>query len=435
MSKTVFSFIKKNPIVFFVLYGITIRSTVLFFYKIPTLFPDSDGYIELAQKISTFSLQGYDGTRNPGYPLLISALNNSLQLTVFIQFIIGILTTILCYKISFLLLNNKRIAFLTTFLYSSLVHVVFFETAILTESFTFFLISYFFYFILKNNFENSSFKQDLVLSFLLGLLILVKPFYIFFPFLIFIAYSFNNFNLKKIISRKVVLFIFPLITFLGWSYVNKMNTGYFVSTTLYGFNMAQNCVYFAEKTPDEYKVIGTIYAKYREKTIRENGNVAMSIWKAQIELSEKTNLSFVDLSNTLSQYSKATIKQNPIEYLKQVIVSWWDFWKTNLYWDETNFKSKNAKIFFEKLWYVEHFPLRLFKLLFLLTIPFQVFTFFKTKKINPVLLITLFIFCASILQAMVTYGTNSRFSYPFEFLIVVLVLAQIMNFLKVYKKN
>jgi hypothetical protein len=108
MSKLVVSLIKKNPISFLVIYGIIIRLTVLFFYQIPTLYPDSDGYIELAKKISTFSLNGYDGSRSLGYPLLISLANNSLQTTVIIQFLLGIFTSIFCYKIAFELLENKK---------------------------------------------------------------------------------------------------------------------------------------------------------------------------------------------------------------------------------------------------------------------------------------------------------------------------------------
>jgi hypothetical protein len=131
-----------------------------------------------------------------------------------------------------------------------------------------------------------------------------------------------------------------------------------------------------------------------------------------------------DLSSKLSDYSKATIRLNPNGYLRQIFISWWNFWKTNLYLNEVNFKSKNAKNFYNSLWFIEHFPLRLFKLFFLLTIPFQLIVFFKEKKIEVVFLFTIMIFVTSILQALVTYGTNSRFSYPFEFLIVVIVLAQ-----------
>lgn len=46
-----------------------------------------------------------------------------------------------------------------------------------------------------------------------------------------------------------------------------MNTGYFVPTTFYGFNIAQNCVHFAEKVPEKYALISGIYVRQREKTI------------------------------------------------------------------------------------------------------------------------------------------------------------------------
>ena len=74
----------KNPIRNIVIFGILLRAFFfLIFYTSVTIFPDSDGYIELSKLISDFNLKGYHGLRSPGYPLIISVFNQNLYLVVF----------------------------------------------------------------------------------------------------------------------------------------------------------------------------------------------------------------------------------------------------------------------------------------------------------------------------------------------------------------
>ena len=157
--------------------------------------------------------------------------------------------------------------------------------------------------------KQQSIRKEFYFSLILGFLVLVKPFFVYLPFLIYGLFTLKNFSIKNIINKRIVLLIFPVLMYLGWSYVNKVNTGFFVSTTYLGMNLSQNCVYFAEKAPKEYQWIAKPYAEYREKTLSENRNVAMSLWNAYGEghVFDQYNLTFSQLTNEFQKYAKLPI--------------------------------------------------------------------------------------------------------------------------------
>jgi len=188
-------------------------------------------------------------------------------------------------------------------------------------------------------------------------------------------------------------------------------------------------VNFAEKTTPEYAEIGNIYAKYR-RSGNYKKEMAMTIWEAEPELMEKTGLSFPDLSAKLYDYSIATIKENPLDYMKQVFVSWRDFWKTSLYWEYHSVAVPHADKAILYICYAERILLQMIKILFILLIPYNIVRAARDRKLSAPLIISVVIFTASILQALITYGTNSRFSFPFELLIVLSVVANVAYYKK-----
>lgn len=419
-------FLYKKPLLTLVIWGVLYRLAIVFFYGHITVFPDSDGYKMLGQLLADANLSGYDGTRSPGYPILLALLGSPVLL-VALQMIIGIGSSVLVFKNLKLLKFSRGTALIVALSLDSLLHVVFYETCILTESLTLFLILLIFNILLDGYFEKKSLRIEFFISLTIAYLVLVKPFYIFLPLVIYGFYILKNFHRSAFLDFKILIVVIPVTTILSWSYVNKINTGYFVPTTFYGFNIAQNCVHFAENAPEKYALIADIYVRHREKTIREGGDVAMSIWSAYPELREKTGLSLPDLSFELQRFSEAAIKSNPGAYLKQVAVSWSDFWRTGIYWNASEFRIKKAAPVFISIWNIEHYILRLFKIAFLLNVPFLVYAFIKNRKFSPEIIISTIIITTSLLQAFSTYGTNSRFSYPFESLMVFVVLLQVKN--------
>lgn len=420
----------KNPIRNIVFFGILIRAFFfLIFYTSVTIFPDSDGYIELSKLISDFNLKGYHGLRSPGYPLIIAFFNQNLYLVVLFQFCIGILSTIFCYKTLINFKFNLKASFLISLLLGSFINVVFYETNILVETIVLFFISILFYLMSDNILERLRFKNLIGLSLFFGFLVLIKPFYAFLPFLLFAFLVIKKPTFKTVFSKNIILVVFSLIAYYGWSYVNKVNTDYFAPTSYYGLTNAQNCVYFAEKTPKEFNWISKPYVYYREKAILENKDVSMAIWFAYEDGAfDKYNLTFQELSFELGKFAKVAIKENPGEYLKQVVFrSWFNFWKPTFKYNDEKFNFKYANKICVGIWYFQRVFLILFRISFLLLVPFYIYQFFKNRELTNEIIIVAIVFGNSVLQAIVTFGTNDRYSFPFEFIMIILVLMFLKN--------
>ncbi|GGZ47533.1 glycosyltransferase family 39 protein [Mesonia mobilis] len=423
--------IHKKHISYILGIGLLVRLITFFvFYTQATIYPDSRGYLELAERLISLDLSGYSGKRSPGYPLLIAIAQAEVYVVVFMQFALGLLSAVFWYKTLPQLKVNKKLSFYTTLFLSTLLNVIFFETAILVETFTVFLFSWaIFRIVSSQNQSENSIKTELFTGLLLGLLTLVKPFYAFVPFLFYGFYILQHFKLKSFLNKKLLLLVFPLMAYFGWSYVNQLNTGYFVSTTFLGLNTAQNCVRFAEKSPEEYRWISDPYVEYREKSIEENRNLAMTIWYAYEDGAwDAYNLGFNDFSNELGKFARATIKENSIDYVKQVIFySWLDFWKPVIYWHYDQFNFKHANQFYVLIWFAQKTILSLVRLSFLISIPLLLIKDIKNRKLSISSQLSLLVLAASVLQALVTYGTNSRFSFPFEFIMVFVVITFIQQ--------
>ncbi len=423
------SWIEDNPVKTIILTGIFIRVLIAVLYQHITIYPDSADYINLAERILKLNFAGYGGERSPGYPLLLAATNLSYLLTVIIQSALGIASLVLAYKTALIIGINKKVSLFAAIGLSCYIPMIFFEFAILSETLTLFTITAIFYLFLSiwSGKRGNSYNWLLIAA--CGFLVLIKPFYVFLPVLLFVLLFFNRIPKSEILFKYIYIAVIPIVLFLGWSYVNKVNTGYFTSTTFYGFNLAQNCVGFAEKTTPEYAEIGLIYAKYRDEADSDK-ETAMTIWLAEPELREKTGLSFPDLSAELYDYSIATIKENPTDYLKQAFVSWCDFWKTSLYWEYNSAAVPYANDVILYICQAERIVLLLIKILFVLLIPYNIIRTVREKKLSPSFVISVVVVTASILQALITYGTNSRFSFPFEVLIVLSVAANWISFRK-----
>lgn len=406
------------------LFGIVVRLIMVFLFKSPTYLPDSHEFTFLTTRILKLNLIDYIGVRSPGYPMLMALGLRQYPVIVLYQFCIGIITSIIWYKTLLNLNFKSKHAFYITLFLSSFLHIYLYELSILAETLLLFMLSFIFYLISDNYLTDTSKKKNILMSLLIGYLVLVKPFFAFVPFIIYGFIILKNFSLKKLIQPKISIVFAALFCYFGWSYLNKVNTGYFVSTTFYGLNKAQTCVYFAENTTEEYKELAHIYAKHRELAIDENKDVAMSIWYAKDELMKTLEFdNFPDFSNYLGDYADATISMNQNLYWNQVFFSWKEFWRDGeVLWSFLNLRNENNLEKLQTIWEVQKYILLGFKFFFVILVPYYVFRFFINKKITFELLAITVIFAASVLQAIVTFGTNSRYSFPFEYLMIIVVI-------------
>lgn len=427
-ASKLFAFTKDVYVRKLILFGLLIRFIIILFYTNVTIYPDSSGFLELSDYLLNFDLSGYEGYRTIGYPFLIFLGFGNEWLVVIYQFFIGVYGSVVLYKTAVNLDFSSKFSFIISLISQSFLNVLFYETAILSESLTLFFMMLLMYEISKGYFSKTNLKSEIWMGFILGYLVLIKPFYAYIGFLIYGLSLLQDFKWNKIISKKIIILILPLFAYFGWSYVNKVNTGYFVSTTYFGLNLSQNCVYFAEKGPKEYDWIMKPYVKYREIYIEEDKDVAMTIWGAYETELQYSHTSLPDFSAELGKYAMATVQMNPKEYLKQVVCrSWVDFWKPAIYWNYNQFNFKYANMLFLLIWYFQLLLITVTTITFIVISLYYISDYFKTKIISFEFFGVLLVWVTSILQALVTYGTNAKYRFPFEFVILLVVILFFRN--------
>lgn len=386
--------------------------------------PDSWAFNHFVTELINNNFDDYVGERTPGYPYLVYLLNHDKILVVLVQMLMGIITAVFWFKTLLNLNFSHKIAFYVTLFSSLYLQNFFFETFILAETFMLLLNSIIFYFLLNNYFEKKQLVVEVILSILLAILILVKPFFIFYPFLIFALYLIKNFSFKKLVSVKLILFILPIYAYFSWCSFVEEKIGYFEPTAYFGLNLAQNCLYFAEKGPKEYDYIKQPYVKYREEMLQNGEDASMAIWKVWggQHLAPKYT-KFADVTNQFGKYAKATIATNLGDYFYYSITkSWFDFWKVFDMKPYMKFQDNAFNSIVSVINSIQMIIVMLLKFTFLLLSFYYLYDLIKNRKINAVMILLAFIHAAAILQALVVYGTNAKYAFPYEFFMLIVVL-------------
>lgn len=217
--------------------------------------------------------------------------------------------------------------------------------------------------------------------------------------------------------------------------MNEKENGYYALTPYLGINLAQTSVTFFDKYEGEHQKIKEIYVKHIQLSKQDaTKHLKSSIWYAYDELLLETGYNLPQLSNVLAVMSKELIAQNQQLYWKQVVVSFTDFWTNDLYWMRDDLTG--VSLFFFNVWrrFCKLFQL-IFNGLFLVAALITTYQFLFLKRKVPKMLTFCFstIIFASVTQAMIIYGDNSRFSfpfYPFIVLLTVYFISQQYNYFK-----
>ncbi len=386
--------------------------------------PDSWAFNHFVTELINDNFNDYVGERTPGYPYLIYLLNHDKNSVVLIQMLMGIVTAVFWFKTLLNLHFSQKFSFYVTLISSLYLQNFFFETFILAETFMLLLNSIVFYFLLNNYFNKKQIVVEVILSILLAILILVKPFFIFYPFLIFALYLIKNFSVEKLVSVKLIIFILPMYAYFSWCSFVEEKIGYFEPTAYFGLNLAQNCLYFAEKGPKEYDFIMKPYVKYREEMLQNNEDASMAVWKVlEGQHFAPKYTKFADVTNQLGKYAKATIANNLGDYFYYSITnSWFDFWKVFDMKPHMKFQDNAFNSVVSVINSIQMIVVLILKFAFLLLSFYYLYDLIKNRKINAVMILLAFIHAAAILQALVVYGTNAKYAFPYEFFMLVVIL-------------
>jgi hypothetical protein len=427
-------------------------------YK-PVAFSDTPSYRRLAEAVVRGFVK-YDGTRTPGYPVFMAIVGTDRNVWI-AQLVLGIATTLLLFYIGWKLTDRPWFGGMIGLVHTLNLGQLFFESSLLTESLTTFLLvltmAGMLVWLLFPH------KRSLWLAFLIGLVsvftLLVRPLFIYLPFLLLIfmwigikhkhssSYAsddqveITNHDSKNKHSHPVltmIAFLLPVVLFLGgWILFIYKNYGDLALTTMSGYHLIQHTGSFFEYVPDEYAPLRDTYIQYRDAHIAEYGTQTNTIWEAIPEMSRVSGYNFYDLSRVLAQISIQLILKHPLLFLKNAFIGWWMFWRTSFYWslDALRFSWLSSGITLAVQ--IQRLILFVTNLFFIFSSVFYVLSecfaairhipnLVPVRFINPakktyswLLLSTIWV--ASVLQTLLDHGDNPRFLVPLQSLVVLWV--------------
>jgi hypothetical protein len=432
------------------------RLIIILIYQ-PISYSDTPSYRRLAEAVIG-GFANYDGTRTPGYPVFL-ALVGSDQHVWIVQLLLGIATTLLLFYIGWKLTDKPWFGGLIALSHTLNLSQLFFESNLLTESLTTFLIvltmaGMLIWLVYPN-------KRSLWLAFFIGLVsvmtILVRPLFIYLPFylLVFlwigIKQKYSPTNIAREADNQVqkgqtiiyhhplqyvIAFSLPVVLLLGgWISFIHIHFGDWSLTTMTGYHLIQHTGGFFEYVPNEYASLRDTYIRYRDAHIAKYGTQTNTIWDAIPEMSRVSGYNFYDLSNVLTHISIQLILKHPFLFVKSAITGWWMFWHPSVYWsaDSLHFswlagglniviQIQRVILFFVNLIFI--FSSLYFVLSkYIATLRHKLFTlhirFVNHGQQAYFWLLLGTIWAASILQTLLDHGDNPRFLIPLQSLVVL----------------
>ncbi len=441
------NFLSRRPtlsaLILVVLVAVGIRGWLWFSYR-PVSYSDTHSYRRLANAIGNPQWKGYDGTRTPGYPLLMAWLGPD-QRVYLGQLIMGFAITLMLFYLGWQVSDNAWFGGLIALAHTLNLGQVFFEADLLTETPTTFWVML--------SLAGAAFwlyhpqRRSIWLVIGLGVTTtaaaLTRPLFIYLPFwiLLFLAFEGRRLHIRLPMIVRSMAFLLPVALLFG-VWLNFIHNRFhdWALTTMTGYHMMQHTGSYFEYVPDKYAAIRDTYIKYRDAQIAQHGTQANTIWDAIPELTKVSGMTFFDLNRTLERISMQLILKHPDLYLKACIEGWWMFWRPPFYWSADAFRSAGIGAAIRPVVLIERAALFGANLLFIFLSLAAAGLAVLPKKINlrwPLLYrlrsaasaLPAFAWClagtiwiASILQTLLDHGDNPRFLVPLQSLVVLWVL-------------
>ena len=424
----------------------------------PVSFSDTPSYRRLADTVLK-GFVGYDGTRTPGYPVFLALTGND-QRTWLAQLLLGVFTTLLLFYIGWKLTDKAWLGGLIALAHTLNLGQLFFESNLLTETLTTFLMVLTMAIVLVwlKRPTWRGFWLALFLGVTSTLTVLVRPLFIYLPFylLAFLLIeprlaspgklpddSENQAIQPQSTPHSTWLslgigFLVPVVILLGgWLFFIHKNFNEWSLTTMNGYHLVQHTGSFFEYVPDEYASLRDTYIKYRDAQIAQYGTQTNAIWDAIPEMSKVSGYSFYALSRVLARISINLILEHPFLYLKNAAGGWWMFWRAPVYWNAEALRTPALAGGIRQLVLLERGLIFLINMAFILSSISFVFVEcyyavrrkpspLNIRQANPTLYAYLWmllgnIWIASILQTLLDHGDNPRFLVPLQSLVLLWV--------------
>ena len=235
-----------------------ISALIAFLIGFQSNFPDWLTYwnmsksLELGQFSSWYFLEEYypETIRTPGYPIFLLISRSIIDSTLFIKIIqlfLYFCSLALAYKLLNHICRNKSASIIFLSLCSINIQIPYYSGLISTEAITIFLVLLYAYILVT---KQIALKNALLLGIIGGTIFLMRPAFLFFPFILG-AYSllFNKLSLR-FNSIHILIFCLTLIPFSIW---NLNNHGVLKVTPIEGASSIAHMGFWNFKLPIDYR--------------------------------------------------------------------------------------------------------------------------------------------------------------------------------------
>jgi hypothetical protein len=400
-----------------------IERLLLFVFYPPVSYSDTGAYRRLAETILN-GWKNYDGTRTPGYPLLM-AVTGSDRAVVAVQMVMGIAITLMVFYIAYKLSHHPVFAALCALAHTLNLNQLFFETNLITETLATFwvMLSFLGAFIWIKDKSKRSIWLGLAIGLSASLATLTRPLFIFLPFWLALFLTMFAGGLKIHFDWRPIASTFILSAAIIGAYVNFIHENFYMwsMSSLTGFNMVQHTGYYFEYVPDKFASLRDTYLQFRDKRIEKYGTQGNAIWDAIPEMQRQSGYSFFEMSRLLSHLSMDLIREHPDLYLKYAFKGWLMFWLAPVYYVKTNMPSEILGEAIRYFIYAERGLLIGGNVLFLISsVLALLFKRIRTRwNISSFWgLIASTIWICSIIQTLLDHGDNPRFLVPLQSMVV-----------------
>ena len=394
----------------------------------PVSYGDTGSYLRSAEVLARLTLDGYDGTRVPGYPAFVALIGVDPDRVFAAQLVLGWLITMMLYLWAWQTTRRTSLAAVVACAYTLVPALFLFEANLLTETLTALLLVV--SFVLLIPLERAAGWVRGVLAAALGLTcgavglvrILFYPLtFWLFPF----VWAAGGGPRQGRLFRSALFLAAALLLLGGWvSYIYNA-FGFLAPTTMGGYNLVQHAGVFFEYLPDEDAALRDTYLEYRDARIAERSDQTNTIWEAIPELTEVSGLGFYDLSREMQRLSLKLIRAHPDLYLRNVAEGWIDFWKAPVYWDPAQ-AATPAVADVLRVWAAAGRLLMLAANASLLLL--SAWVIFRFRRYRDLLRDRLwlapwgFIWLTSVVQTFADHGDNPRFLIPLQAVVFYVVI-------------
>jgi hypothetical protein len=405
--------------------GIALRAGLWFSYE-PLSYPDTPGYMRVAQNLRSGDFSAYDGRRPPGYPAVLALAGGDPRAVWALQMLAGIGITSLLFFIVLSATGRPGLATALAMTYNLNLAQLFFEANLLSETIgTLLVVAVVAGVVIARHRlgERDGLRWVLLsLGILAGAAVLTKPQFIFLPLLLgaLVAVS-GRFRFRPMLGRASLAALPGIFLILAWCSFNYARLGYFTLSTQVGIGLMNQSLAFIELAPDRYGTIRDIYLKHRDAKLARTG-LHTANWDAVPELLTTTGLSLPALSRELTALSVDLFLHHPIRYGLGVAHGWVDFWMVPIYWAPNKLAPPSLAVPLALLWRIEHALLRLANVAFLLMSALALASRRFRSRVAydlPLAAISAVVLAASLIQALGEYGENARYAVPVQALVVV----------------